>query len=870
MDAAASFWLPAVPDTRRDNPLTGSILISIAHSMIALILVGALLVPLFSRPYLEESVTTKLLLGLIFVVTIAALSISSIVMEFGGVLNASAGVLIFSAYLGGPIAGLMTLLVSLSIRIAFGGDLIILAVVIQIAYTLAGLLLRWIKPFTAWPQLPNGILAWSLSAFTLMHMTSIVLVIYLELIPDISAIAYGFALFTLTAALSVTVTWLVIRQSWRLASIERENNALLRQLQLIFENGGIGVFRYNGQSDRLDFDRSFLKLYGMSEDDALHPGNFTRRLVHPDDQEDMQAYIRNATRGEGSSNSCMFRAYRNDGQLRYMRSYWQLESVTSEGLRNFIGLHMDVSDVITAQQQHTEAQQQITAIAENLPGVIFQLIWQDTLIIELSYVSPKCLDFWGLAQDALYNDPRALSGQFDASEEAKVLRALTDAVMTGNRGSTRAWMQGRDNKRIAVEIQLQAVDRGDGTHLVNGIFVDVTNEVNAQEEADLQAALARQSQKTESIGRLTGGIAHDFNNILAIILSNLELLRETVDSDKQKAMIDAGIVASHRGAGLTRSMLSFARTASLDPEVLDLNEVIRHAKNWMRRALPESVEVEMSLLAGLWPVRLDAASLESALLNLLVNARDAMDSHGSLTIETANVRIDQPFIDARNETISPGRYVLLAVSDTGSGIDEKTLESIFDPFFTTKPPGVGSGVGLSMVQGFVRQSLGTIHVYTEPGKGTSFKIYFPVTDHEPPVNHKKADPTASLQQGNARILLVEDDANIREVQLAMLERGGYQVVTASSGDAALELFNTDAAFDLVVTDIVMPGKLQGTDLARNIHESHPTIPFIFMSGYAAEATVHGNGLRPEDIRLMKPVSMADLLNAVAVLIKSRL
>lgn len=377
-----------------------------------------------------------------------------------------------------------------------------------------------------------------------------------------------------------------------------------------------------------------------------------------------------------------------------------------------------------------------------------------------------------------------------------------------------------------------------------------------------------ETQKMESIGLLTGGIAHDFNNMLSVVLGNLELLRDGLQDEGDLELIDAAIAASHRGAGLTRSMLSFARRAPLRPTALDLNVVVRQAETWMRRALPESISVEVSLLAGLWPVTLDPTSLESALLNLLVNARDAMDGQGRLTIETANVRIDRDYVDTRGERLSPGRYVLLAVSDTGTGIAPDSLQRIFDPFYTTKAPGAGSGIGLSMVQGFVRQSLGTVQVYTQVGIGTTFKLYFPAGEAKAPAAPVPADAVDQKRPGAARVLLVEDEAGVRDVLRTVLRNSGHDVIEASSGDAAMAIFRADRAFDLVVTDIVMPGTLQGTGLAREIRKTHPDLPFIFLSGYAAEATVHGNGLSPGDIRLMKPVPKAELLDAVSAILAS--
>jgi CheY-like chemotaxis protein len=239
-----------------------------------------------------------------------------------------------------------------------------------------------------------------------------------------------------------------------------------------------------------------------------------------------------------------------------------------------------------------------------------------------------------------------------------------------------------------------------------------------------------------------------------------------------------------------------------------------------------------------------------------------MDTGGKLTIETANIRIDQAYIDARNEELAPGRYVMLAVSDDGEGIPAETIDSIFEPFFTTKGPGLGSGLGLSMTVGFMRQSGGTIQVYTEVGRGTTFKLYFPAANV--PVDHQ-SEPTSKVGQTANRgkkLLVAEDEDTLRDTLVKILERAGYQVTATASGDAAYAIFEADPTYDLVVTDIVMPGVLQGTGLAKALRERRSTLPVIFMSGYASEATVHGNGLRPEDIRMMKPVQRADLLAAL--------
>ena len=406
--------------------------------------------------------------------------------------------------------------------------------------------------------------------------------------------------------------------------------------------------------------------------------------------------------------------------------------------------------------------------------------------------------------------------------------------------------------RVTSTVLVADVSPGIGTVIV---LDDVTEQERHREQAERASRLS-------SIGQLTGGIAHDFNNILAVVVGNLELLSDELDDPDLQLLADSATQASLRGSDLTRKMLAFARRAGLKPEVLDLNKLVLDAKSWIGRTLPASVLVETSLLAGLWQVSADRASVESALLNLIVNARDAMDGRGSLTIETANLRIDEAYIDDRNEEISPGRYVMLAVSDTGCGMDRRLLAEIFDPFFTTKEVGKGSGLGLSMVIGFMRQSDGSVQVYSEPGKGTTFKLYFPVesgTERE-----REVSPTAerNFSRDGVSILLVEDNSEVRRILETNITRAGFRVVVARNGDEARVLFEQNPQIDLLLTDIVMPGELQGTGLARVLRQQRHNLPVIFMSGYANEATVHGNGLRPEDIRLMKPVQRVDLLAAI--------
>lgn len=389
-----------------------------------------------------------------------------------------------------------------------------------------------------------------------------------------------------------------------------------------------------------------------------------------------------------------------------------------------------------------------------------------------------------------------------------------------------------------------------------GSSLDLT-ELHESKEA------AHRSQRLETIGNLTGGVAHDFNNLLAIILGNLELSLLSDDHQTKDELVLEAIKATNRGADLTKSLLSFARRAHLTPTRLNLNQTVNDTMTWNSRVLPETISLETVLFDGLWCTDLDAASAENAIINLLLNARDAMPEGGTLKLETANAIISHRKCNNTPDNIEPGHYVVLSVSDTGHGIASDKLERIFEPFYTEKNVGEGTGLGLSMVQGFLNQSNGAIHVQSEIDVGTTFKLYFRAADTpEAPVELTPQDDTGRLYK-RSRILLVEDEEGVGRILRNILESAGHVVVNALTGDEALETFKTSGPFDILLSDIVMPGTLQGPALAEAIRDIEPDIPCVFLSGYASEAATHGNGLNPSDIRLMKPVSRETLLKAIS-------
>jgi signal transduction histidine kinase/CheY-like chemotaxis protein len=377
-------------------------------------------------------------------------------------------------------------------------------------------------------------------------------------------------------------------------------------------------------------------------------------------------------------------------------------------------------------------------------------------------------------------------------------------------------------------------------------------------------AVLRESQKMQAIGQLTGGIAHDFNNLLTVILGNLELARIRLEPQSPIiAHVERSIWAAQRGGTLTAQLLAFARKQALAPAPIDLSAVLPELVPLLRRTLGEHIDVRLVDSAGLWPAMADPAQFESAVLNLALNARDAMPGGGRLTIELANKALDAEYARAHAE-VTAGDYVMVAVSDTGHGMTPDIVARVFEPFFTTKTEGRGTGLGLAMVFGFVKQSGGHVKVYSEPGEGTSVKIYLPRAVGGVVPNVQRSGVPADLPRGSATILLVEDEAGVREIAVAILRNLGYRVLEAADGDEGLRVFGSNAAdVDMLLTDVVLPGKVRGRELAERITAMRPEVKVLFMSGYTENSIVH-HGRLDDGVQLLgKPFKREQLARKVA-------
>ncbi len=383
-------------------------------------------------------------------------------------------------------------------------------------------------------------------------------------------------------------------------------------------------------------------------------------------------------------------------------------------------------------------------------------------------------------------------------------------------------------------------------------------DVTAQKRLEDQL---RQAQKMEAIGRFAGGIAHDFNNLLTVINGYADMILQELPGDSPLCEAASEISASGRRASeLTGGLLTFSRRQMLQFAALDLNRVIHDMEKMLRRLLGEDVEVAVALDAGLWEVNGDRGQMEQVIMNLAVNARDAMPAGGTLTIETSNTLLDEHYA-AEHLGVQPGEYVLLVVTDTGHGMDAKTQAQIFEPFFTTKIPGKGTGLGLATVYGIVKQTGGSIGVYSEPGRGTSFKIYLPrLSTKVPAGQHTAAAALPPRRSGRETILLVEDEESLRKLTSTMLVRQGFRVLTARNGEEALAICHQEkGAIHTVLSDMVMP-QMSGQQLAAQIQERYPDMKFIFMSGYSEHAVVNQLLLDAGAVFLSKPFTAADLAN----------
>lgn len=469
------------------------------------------------------------------------------------------------------------------------------------------------------------------------------------------------------------------------------------------------------------------------------------------------------------------------------------------------------------------------------------------------------ITYWNKAAERLYGwsfeEVRGRVHAENTYHDPAEFRRIFEAVVRQGEWSGRVRQRCKDGRAITVDLHATLIrDEHGHPRAAFGIITDVTERLALEERL-------RRSERLEAIGQLTGGVAHDFNNLLTVILGNAEIMAEQLqDAPRLRELAEMVRTAAQRGGELTHRLLAFARRQPLEPRPVQVNALISAIDGLLRRALGSHIEIELAQGAGLWEAMVDPAQLENALLNLCLNARDAMPAGGRLTIETSNTFIDQAYAD-QHADVRPGQYVLVAVSDTGTGMSPELIERAFEPFFTTKESGKGTGLGLSMVYGFIKQSRGHIKIYSEPGAGTTVKMYLPRAARRGGQAMPHPAPEPALE-GHETILVVEDDALVRRFAMEQLRDLGYRVIGTRDAAEALQRLRKDTAIDLLFTDVMMPGGMNGRQLAEAACALRPSLRVLYTSGYTQNAIIHHGHLDQGVVLLNKPYSRTSLARKV--------
>jgi len=521
-------------------------------------------------------------------------------------------------------------------------------------------------------------------------------------------------------------------------------------------------------------------------------------------------------------------------------------------ITHFVAIERDITERRQTEQALKANEERFRLIAKATGSAV----WEWNIENDSQWWSDGLRDIFGHEADASEASSTIWSAHVHPDDIARADASLNrlisgqDNIMQEQYRFRRA-----DGSWARVEDSAFVVRDSDGrVNRVLGSIVDIT------ERLDLEERL-RQSQKMEAVGQLTGGVAHDFNNLLTVMLGNAEILAEELaDKPHLQRLAEMTVSSADRGAELTSRLLSFSRKQTLKPRILDVGQLIQGMDGLLRRTLPENIDIEIVRAGGLWKTEVDAGQFESALLNLSLNARDAMPDGGHLTIEMANAALDDDYV-AKEYDVKSGQYVLIVVTDTGQGISSDIIDRVFEPFFTTKEVGKGSGLGLSMIYGFVKQSGGHIRVYSEAGEGTSFKLYFPRSHaKDEQIQHDRAG--RQITGGDETILVVEDDNLVREYVTAQLKSLGYRVFDASAGLEAIEILHEVPEIDLLLTDVVMAGGMGGRELADAARALRPNLKVLFTSGYTETSIVHNGKLDHGVYLLGKPYRRDQLASKV--------
>ena len=609
---------------------------------------------------------------------------------------------------------------------------------------------------------------------------------------------------------------------------------------------------YDEKWTMLYVSESFKRLTGYDAEAVLENKAITfAGLIHPDDRH-FAADVVDKALIQNQSFQVEYRIIHKDGGIRW---FWEQGSGVRDNDGNIVAIEGYITDITLQKQAHANIQEseqrfQLLSKATN------DAIWDWDLITNKLWWSDSFATLFGIYAEESLPTLEGWEKRIHPDDRDRVVNNLKRSVEENQQSWSDNYKFQRQDGSYA-----DVIDRGyviynhaeEAIRMVGGI-TDISERLEIEEKL-------RQSQRLEAVGQLTGGVAHDFNNLLTVIVGNAEIITESLDSNSNLRGLSEMIQeAADRGAELIRSLLAFSRRQALDPKHIDANQLLNNFQGLLSRSIGEAIQLELVLQADLWLAQVDPGQLENALLNLAINARDAMPSGGRLLIETMNVSLSEDY--GSQHDVNPGDYVIICVSDTGIGIAPENLDKVFEPFYTTKSKDKGTGLGLAMVYGFARQSFGHINIYSELGQGTTIRLYLPRSPEE--VASAENPTVLQIQPhiGNESILVVEDDELVRSYVISQLEFMGYQVISASNGNEAMEIILSDAKIDLLFTDVVMPGGMNGRELSDKAMRIRPKLKVLFTSGYTENSIVHHGRLDPGVMLLSKPYSRDELTTKI--------
>jgi PAS domain S-box-containing protein len=588
------------------------------------------------------------------------------------------------------------------------------------------------------------------------------------------------------------------------------------------------------------------RLYGWSREEAL--GQVVHKLLktkYPLSRSKIVAKLRKEGFWQGE-----IEHQKKDGLVTSVSSLWVARKSDDDVIHSVLQNNSDITGLKRAQEEIAAREAHLRSILDTVPEAMIVIDAKGSI----TSFSAAAAQLFGYRPEEVVgqNVKMLMPGPYRGEHDGYIGRYL-------NTGEARIIGYGRVVKGLTKDGTIFPMElavgeaRANGRRIFTGFIRDLTSRQKMEEEL-------RQSQKMEAIGQLTGGLAHDFNNLLTVIAGNLEMLEMSVQNSNQRELLKEAQDAAQDGAKLTGQLLAFGRRQPLNPMPIDLAPLILNFSELLRRTLGEAIELNIRASGSEHWCVVDAPQLQNALLNLAINARDAMPRGGKLTIDISQTRLDADYAQMYPE-IRTGRYVLIAVTDTGLGMSEEVRQRAFEPFFTTKLIGAGTGLGLSMVYGFVKQSGGDIQIYSELERGTSIRIFLPLAEADTSEELAPgAAETGALPRGSEAILVVEDDPRVRRVTIARLRSLGYQVIEADSGAAALALLAAHSEVAMIFTDVVMPGGMNGDELAEAVLAAHPDLKVLFTSGYAGPAVAR-QGLGA-GAWLKKPYTTAELAQKI--------